>query len=171
MTFGIVSHTRARNPWSVLQWFTNADRDKCTPVFCNLHILKYISKNSVHCMLIQQCCFYLQVIFFIMDIWKQLLTEKLCLYRFLKRARTCNSNIIYFKWNCMLQNKWSHDRFKWFWLILRVNTPTLTHCFQGSLWRKVSIIFNYGTSHRGRRDHDRMVVGFTTTCAISAYPH
>ena len=24
---------------------------------------------------------------------------------------------------------------------------------------------------RGRRDHDRMVVGFTTTCAISAYHH
>jgi len=60
MTFGIVSSTRARNPWSVLQWFTNADRDKCTPVFCNLRILKYISKNSVHCMLIQQCFFYLQ---------------------------------------------------------------------------------------------------------------
>ena len=24
---------------------------------------------------------------------------------------------------------------------------------------------------RGRRGRDRMVVGFTTTCAISAYPH
>jgi len=26
-------------------------------------------------------------------------------------------------------------------------------------------------SHRGRRGLDRMVVGFTTTCAISAYHH
>jgi hypothetical protein len=25
--------------------------------------------------------------------------------------------------------------------------------------------------HRGRRGRDRMVVGFTTTCAISAYHH
>ena len=41
--------------------------------------------------------FIYEVIFFIMDIWKQLLTEKLCLYRFLKEARTCNSNIIYLK--------------------------------------------------------------------------
>ena len=24
---------------------------------------------------------------------------------------------------------------------------------------------------RGRRDHDRMIVGFTTTCAISVYHH
>jgi hypothetical protein len=27
------------------------------------------------------------------------------------------------------------------------------------------------SKHRGRRGRDRMVVGFTTTCAISAYHH
>ena len=29
----------------------------------------------------------------------------------------------------------------------------------------------FTTTGRGRRDHDRMVVGFTTTYAISAYHH
>jgi len=28
-----------------------------------------------------------------------------------------------------------------------------------------------GTGYRGRRGRDRMVVGFTTTCAFSAYHH
>ena len=27
------------------------------------------------------------------------------------------------------------------------------------------------STQRGRRGRDRMVVGFTTTCAISDYPH
>jgi hypothetical protein len=27
------------------------------------------------------------------------------------------------------------------------------------------------TSQRGRRGHDRMLVGFTTTCAIGIYHH
>ena len=31
-------------------------------------------------------------------------------------------------------------------------------------------LFNWGRGHHGR-DHDRMVVGFLTTCAISAYHH
>ena len=33
------------------------------------------------------------------------------------------------------------------------------------------IIFEHQDCCRGRHGHDRMVVGFTTTCAISAYHH
>jgi hypothetical protein len=32
-------------------------------------------------------------------------------------------------------------------------------------------VVNHGFAIRGRRGHDHMVVGFTTTCAIRAYHH
>ena len=35
----------------------------------------------------------------------------------------------------------------------------------------VSVIFEYFNTIRGRRSRDFMVVGFTTTCANSAYQH
>jgi hypothetical protein len=34
-----------------------------------------------------------------------------------------------------------------------------------------SCLLRYAWMHRGSRGHDCMVVGFTTTCAISAYHH
>ena len=37
-----------------------------------------------------------------------------------------------------------------------------------SVYDNSTVAQKYGTGHRGR---DRMVVGFTTTCAITAYHH
>jgi hypothetical protein len=49
----------------------------------------------------------------------------------------------------------------------RYNVPTL---FRNLLKRSSSLI-TLCCFYRSRRGRDRMVVGFTTTCAISAYYH
>jgi len=42
---------------------------------------------------------------------------------------------------------------------------------QSVWWHICRIIQLLHITFRGRRGHDRMVVGFTTTCAISVYHH
>jgi len=38
-----------------------------------------------------------------------------------------------------------------------------------NFWYLQCVLFEYTVINGGRRGRDRMVVGFTTTCAISAY--
>jgi len=48
----------------------------------------------------------------------------------------------------------------------------LDHCCLDSLGiGRTHLYVHKSTDNRSCRRHDRMVVGFTTTCAISAYHH
>jgi hypothetical protein len=64
---------------------------------------------------------------------------------------------IILNWNvCKIQTK----------ILIRVNRMEPSNHYSKYLFKRIKL-----TSTRGRRGRDRMVVGFTTTYAISAYNH
>jgi len=59
------------------------------------------------------------------------------------------------------------------WVFFPKNTCIIFKTFKKRLWKIVNkqtkqLLYKHNRGHRGR---DHMVVGFTTTCAISAYHH
>jgi hypothetical protein len=57
-----------------------------------------------------------------------------------------------------------------FCYVIKTNT-LFVHGFFKHFIYSTSLFDNHKTHSRGRRGRDRMVVGFTTTCAIGAYHH
>jgi len=53
-------------------------------------------------------------------------------------------------------------------MVRLTDTVYISNYFRSGEYKKVRYFF---LTCRGRRDRDRMVVGFTTTYAISAYHH
>ena len=73
-----------------------------------------------------------------------------------------------FMWNCLLITEIAELLFK---VVLSTNNPT--HQLTLTVTRRVPLVEQEQLTlpERGGRGRNRMVVGFTTTCAISAYHH